>query len=510
MLKRLAASLLVALFAKPAFSEYVVNQIDYIDPATGAVASSTELWSSNKSANTLGNASVDGVNFFSFLYDPASGEYQRIPLPPGFDGISTFVSPTGINDAGVIVGSTFEPAEPGEDGEPRFSSRGFILKDGVYSFFTAPRWANTNARTIANPTPAHPDGLVAGYVDDAIFDTPRSWRGIVHDPVTSGFMTIDTVDGFAVLPHGQNASGHIVGSIIGFGGTFGDDGFLAPGQWGFLFTPATAGDPMQGGSVSYFRINNAGHVVPPGEDGLRTFARGLNDHGVMALAVQTPIPGSRKTDTHVGNAAAGFQRINAPGGNDGPRCENFAFRGLFPEHLNNAGQVFGEFIDGACNQHGFIATPASLPTGTTSTGAHRYSVDVSANAPVFISAPTGLGYLYVAGWRDPAFASVRLPLGFGDNKFVVVAGLRAFAVNAGQLFDFRAHGFEKGVRAFAVACIDPAARLHPVNSLAFPTELTFVGAGIFTGVQQPFLDLTERGFPPPSSADCRRSLLSLR
>jgi hypothetical protein len=66
------------------------------------------------------------------------------------------------------------------------------------------------------------------------------------------------------------------------------------------------------------------------------------------------------------------------------------------------------------------------------------------------------------------------------------------------------------VRAFTVACIDPAARLHPVNGLAFPTELTFVGAGKFTGVQQPFLDLTDRGFPPPSSSECRQALLSLR
>ena len=511
MLTRLAASLLVALFARTAFGEYVVNQIDYVDPATGAVASATELWSSNKNANTLGLASIDGgATFFSFVYDPASGDYARIPLPPGFDGVTTFVSPAGINDAGVIVGSTFEPDENAPFG---FKQRGFILKEGVYSFFAHPGWANTLARTISNPTPAHPDGLVAGHVDDGLLEGPRSWRGIVHDPqapAPSAFMTIDMVDGTFVLPHGQNASGRIVGSIFGFGGSFDDDGVLALGQWGFLFTPATGTDPMQGGNVDYFRINNAGHVVPPGEDGRRTFARGLNDHGVMALAVQSPTLDSRKTDTYVGNATTGFQPINVPGGNDGPRCENFAFRGLFPEHLNNTGQVFGEFVDSACNQHGFIATPASLPVDTTSTGAHRYSVDVTADAPVFISAPTATGYLYAAGWRDPAFAGVRLPLGFGDNKFVLIAGLRAFAVNAGQLFDFRAHGFEKGVRAFAVACIDPAARQHPVNSLAFPTELAFVGAGKFSGVQQPFPDLTERGFPPPSSADCRQSLLSLR
>jgi hypothetical protein len=338
----------------------------------------------------------------------------------------------------------------------------------------------------------HPDGLVVGYADDGVFETMQSIMGFVYDPVTSGFMTINTVDSFFTIAHGQNASGRIVGSLIADGIS------LAAGQWGFLFTP-TATDPMQGGEVSYFRVND-----------LPTLARGINDQGVIAAGVRSRTSDFIRHDTYVGDATHGFQLINVPSDNTGPMCASFAIRGLFPEHLNNAGQVFGEYVDSECNQHGFVATPASLPTGTTSTGAHAFSVDVSANAPVFISAPTATGYLYAAGWRDPAFAAVRLPLGFGDNKFVLIAGLRAFAVNAGQLFDFRAHGFEKGVRAFAVACIDPAARQHPVNSLAFPTELAFVGAGKFSGVQQPFPDLTDRGFPPLSSAECRQSLLSLR
>ena len=137
--------------------------------------------------------------------------------------------------------------------------------------------------------------------------------------------------------------------------------------------------------------------------------------------------------------------------------------------------------DSACNQHGFIATPASLPTGRTRSGAYTFSVDLAASAPIdlapsapiFISAPTASGYDYAIGENDPRFASVRLPLGIGNNKFVLVVGSKAFAVNAGQLFDFGAHGFKQGVEAFRVACIDPAARRHPVNSLAFPTELTF-------------------------------------
>jgi hypothetical protein len=498
--RRLIAGALLALFASPAFSDYVVNQIDYVDPDTGMAANWTQLWSGNKHGTVLGQASSDGgATLFGFVYDSASGNYARLPLPPGFDNVTRFASVIGINDAGVMVGATSEldGTQPEgclpEECEPRFISRGLILREGLYNFFSAPGWANTFARTIGNSTPAHPEGLVAGHVDDGIFESGQSWRGVVYDPATANFLTLDTVDAFAVLPHGQNASGRIVGSLIPLTEEF------TPQQWGFIFTPAVAGDPMQGGSVNYLQIS-----------GVRTFFRGLNDQGLIAATVRSRTADFFKDDTYIGDTVNGFQPISVPSDNNGPRCENFFIRGLFPEHLNNAGQVFGQYVDSDCNMHGFVATPASLPTGATFTAAHRFSVDVLAGAPTFISVPTATGYFYAAGFRDPAIATVRLPLGFGDNKFVLMAGFRAFAVNAGQLFDFRAHGFANGVRAFSVACIDPAARLHPVNSKAFPTELTFVGAGRFTGVQQPFPDLTDRGFPPPSSAECRQALLSLR
>jgi hypothetical protein len=238
-----------------------------------------------------------------------------------------------------------------------------------------------------------------------------------------------------------------------------------------------------------------------------TSARGINDNGLIAAAVQD-VTGS--TQTYVGTSGS-FQLVNVPG-STGPACpDNFFLPGTFPEHITNAGQVFGFATDSACNTHGFIATPASLPTGTTSTGAHAFSVDVAASAPIFISAPTAIAYDYALGEHDPRFASVRLPLGLGNNKFVVAVRHKAFAVNAGQLFDFRAHGFKKGVKSFRVACIDPAARLDPVNSLAFPTELTFVEAGKFTGTQQPLVTATgddDLNDGPTSQSECRQRLLS--
>ncbi len=477
---RWAFVLVAAVFSSSVFGDYVANRIDYVDPSNGTVANFTQLWSINNRGNALGFGSFDsGVTGFSFVYDPATGNYLRLPQPPGFDGITSFAQAVGINDAGVMTGATFEPT----------GIRSFTLKDGVFTFFSIPGWAETNARTIGNPSAAHPGGLVVGFVDDGVFETSESTNGFVYDPVTSASATLNTPSLFTIA-HGQNVLGQIVGNIFSDGST------LAFGRWGLMFTPTTGVDPMLGGTVNYFRVN-----------GMRTAARGINDSGLIAAAVYDA---TGATQTFVGTSNS-FQRINVPG-STGPLCpDGFTLPGTFPEHISNAGQVAGIFTDSACNTHGFIATPASLPTGTTRSGAYTFSVDVAASAPIFISAPTAIGYDYALGEDDPRFASVRLPLGIGNNKFIVAVRHKAFAVNAGQLFDFRAHGFEKGVKTFRVACIDPAGRLDPVNSLAFPTELTFVEAGKFTGTQQPLITATgddDRNDGPTSQSECRQQLLS--
>ncbi len=144
---RCAFVLAAAVFSSSVFADYVANRIDYVDPGNGAVANFTQLWSSNNKANALGFASFDGgVTGFSFVYDPETGNYVRLPLPQGFDGITTFANPIGINDAGVMTGGTFEPT----------GIRGFTLKDGVFTFFSIPGWAETSARTIGNPTIRRP------------------------------------------------------------------------------------------------------------------------------------------------------------------------------------------------------------------------------------------------------------------------------------------------------------------------------------------------------------------
>src|SRR6267143_4854723 len=125
----LAFSLAAAVFSGTAFGDYVANQIDYTDPSNGSVANFTQLWSINNKGDALGQASFDGgVTIFGFVYDPATGNYVRLPLPPGFDGITSDAGELGINDAGVMAGTSFEPT----------GVRGFTLKESVFTFFSAP------------------------------------------------------------------------------------------------------------------------------------------------------------------------------------------------------------------------------------------------------------------------------------------------------------------------------------------------------------------------------------
>jgi hypothetical protein len=181
------------------------------------------------------------------------------------------------------------------------------------------------------------------------------------------------------------------------------------------------------------------------------------------------------THAFVGTSS-GFELIDVPGATF-----------TAGQAINNAGQVSGLYDD-ALATHGFIATPAALPTGTTASGAYTFSVDVVPNTPIFIDPPVAVGYDYTIGKDDPAFASVRLPIGIGDSLYLLVAEGRRFTLAGGVSFDFRANGFKNGVKKFRVACIEGAAALDPANAQAFPTGLTFLDAGRFTGTQQPLTD----------------------
>ena len=487
-MKRIASLALaaagLAFSAITAAATYSINQIDFIDPVSGAVAPFTQLWGNNNNGKVIGYASYDptGENGFAFVYEPATGAFTRIAPPVGVDPAN--IPAISINDFDDIAGTYF--TSPGQ--------RGYILPSGgSYSYFNNadPSWPNTEARTISNRTALHPRGLVVGFVYslDPVTGGFLNSTGYLFDPVTSNFNILPVASRFTIA-QGLNVAGQAVGHI-----TNTTPGL--PAYSGFLYTPSGSDPMVGGGTVATFNIN-----------GFPTKARGINDHGILAAAV-SDMPGTSSTHVYVGTSL-GYQRVEMSSA-VGPQCADGGYPGSFPEGLNNAGQITGILIDNsaACATHGFIATPAYMPTGTTPSGAYTFSVDVVPNTPYFLDPAVAIGYDFELGKKDPRFASVRLPLGIGNNKYVLVVGHKAFDLNAGQLFDFRTHGYKKGVKAFRVACIDPAAQLDPVNSLAFPTEVTFASAGKFTGTQQPLTNIKYRGrdLAQMTQAECRSRML---
>ena len=460
---RLSAMAAAIALSSQAMAAYVVNRIDYFDAAHGT-ANFTQLWGNNNNGHVVGVASYDNITFFTFTYDPSTGTFVRLAQPAGFDGITSSAGGIGINDAGVIAGGSSEPA----------GSRAFLYNGGAYTFITRPGWTDSVGRTIGNASAAFPQGLLVGYSTGDTTNPSNGNGGFVYNPATAAFALINTPNSLFTIAQGINIAGQSVGSVQFDGIT--SLPFTA-GAWGFLSTPVTPGNPMLGSTVNYFRINNQ-----------PTHARGINDNGVLAAWVTDPV--THLPHVYVGTSL-GFQEIVVP--NTAVVACPSAPAGAFPEGLNNNGQVSGQYTDVGCETHGFIATPAFVPTGTTASGAFTFAVDVVPNVPIFIDPAVALAYDYKTGRKDPNFATVRLPLGIGDNKFVLVVDEKAYDLNAGQLFDFRTHGYRKGVDSFRVACIDPAAMLDPVNSLAFPTEVSFVAAGKFTGTQQPLTNGTGKG-----------------
>lgn len=182
----------------------------------------------------------------------------------------------------------------------------------------------------------------------------------------------------------------------------------------------------------------------------------------------------------------------------------------YGEAINDSGQISGLFshlnADGTSTaSHGFIATPAALPSGTTTAGAYTFTTAVVPDTPIFIDPPPSLGYDYATGIGDPEFTSVRLPIGIGDSRYMLIVNGSQYPLAGGDLFDFRAHGYAAGVSSFRVTDIEISAGLDPNNPVAFPTQLAFSRAGRFTGSMTPLC--LKHALPAQANAQARRELL---
>lgn len=385
-------------------------------------ATFTDVRGLNNAGEIVGYTNLGGFRY-------SAGTYSLLPPAPG--GLQT--SAHGINDDGLIIGSA-QPA----DGS---SSVGFILDGTTYAYFSYPGRTHTHARNI------NAAGVVTGYavnlgasasgLDDNV--------GFIYDPVGMTFTDVVAPTGSFVIAQGINTAGQVTGSAI----------IPGAGRNGFL----RATD----GTMSYFKI-----------DGAPTAARGINNNGLIGGWYYDST--SASINAFVGSSS-GYQKLRAGPAND-----------TYVQAINDSGQISGLFDEVGSpdfSPHGFIATPAALPTGTTSSGAYTFSVDVIANTGIFIDPEVTLGYEYETGMGDPQFATVRLPIGIGDNQYTLMVNGKTFPLAAGVLFDFREHGYTAGVSKFRVTDIESEAALDPTDPYAFPTQLTFNGSGRFTGTMQP-------------------------
>jgi len=354
----------------------------------------------------------------------AAGAYA--PLPGGSGYVE--VSPWGIAGGGTVVGGASDSAASPTAGS------GFTLTGSAYSLLARAPWPVTEVRGV------NAAGTLVGYAFDPGASTSVAF---IYDPATTTYTDIAiAAPGWRRIAHAINTAGQVVGSV--------DDGTTAQG---FL--------REANGTVTAFQVS-----------GLPTYARGINDAGVIAGYT---ISGG-VAQGFVGNAANGYETLVVPGAVE-----------TVPLAINNAGQVAGYWVDSLGKRHGFIATPGQLPVGTTTEGGFQFDVAVVGGQPVFIDPAVAVGYDYAVGAGDPLFVAVRLPIGFGDNRYTVTANGVAMVVAGGELHDLTAHNAPAGVAAFRVTGIETSAYVDPEDPRGFPTEVTFGSSGRFTGTQTPIV-----------------------
>jgi hypothetical protein len=397
----------------------------YVSPTTplGAI---TDTWGINDNGVLAANVTIGNAGFAGTF---VGGQFNPLPAPPSGYGVGAI----GINNAGVVVGNLYST------GDPNVPSQGMIYSpSGGYTFFSHTGYFETFARAVG------PTGLVTGLADTSpTFGPGYMSTGFIYDPTkppATAFTDIlpGTTTG-TVVAQGINLAGQVVGSVNQ--------------SQAFLRQPD--------GSISFFQINN-----------WNTAARGINDNGVIAGWVVTPTG----TQGFVRNANS-FELLTVPG-------STFTI----VEAINNLGQVSGSYTDAAGNSHGFYATPAQLPVNPPPPpgGSFLFDADVVAGVPIFIDPLVATGYEYEVGAGDPLFASVRLPFGIGDSLYTLSFDGLSFTLAGGDLFDFTKY-FPGGISAFEVTGIEIGSGLDPTDSQAFPTELTFVRSGTFTGSMTPIV-----------------------
>ena len=258
---------------------------------------------------------------------------------------STFTVASGLNDAGVVVGS-FIGAAGG-------LSQGFIYHKCTYRTFEIPGAAFTNPYGINNRGQIVGDFTGGGFLDTkGVITIINGQAGginnyghvvgtVVVNGQAHGFLYVDGVYTTFDVPGATGTSAWSIndaGEIVGYssaGGFLDKDG---------VFT--SINDPHGGSSTQAYGINNRGQIVG-------TFFDATGQHGFVdehGIFTTIDVPGSSATSIMRINDASEIVGIYTAGG----ELYGFIGRPTYRDS-NDAGQVLGNFGttsgERACPQH---------------------------------------------------------------------------------------------------------------------------------------------------------------
>lgn len=459
--KAAIGGLLIGLSLQAAEAAYVVS--DFALPGS----THTSLWGINDRGEVVGDSDATGGGFLI-----SGGHVTRLTGPQGALGTSA----NGITSSGVVAGTwwdsstahevTYFVTDPVTGQQTQvtstaYNSKGFLFGPTGYQVFSAPFIGATSTMVRAISSNGR---FVSGTYESAMGQSSFVW-----DRTADLFTDMGSVPSLAgtsptsvgpLVVAGVNSSGQVVGT-----GGFNE-------RRGFIYGLTT---------------NQATTFTSPGTS--RTAPRGINDDGLLT-GWAAPL-GESASRAFVGTPDQ-VEWLSMPG--------NPSISVSIGQGINAYGQVVGNWTDENGVERAFIASPAELPVGSTPGGGYVFDVQVLASQPVFIDPFVAVGYLYEIGSGDPLFQSVSLPIGIGDDQYVLIIDGQAFPLGGGDIFDFTAHGFGSGVSRFEVAGIEPAALVDPGNPQAFVTRLTFMSDGRFTGTQTPVTTFFDGSVPAPASA----------
>ena len=311
-----------------------------LDPAflenTGTVEATTDgtlVLSNTTVSNSSATAEAGGsYSFNNAIDDPAA---------------ISITAPSGINDAGQIVGTYFSGGK----------SNGF-LHDG------------SNYITLDDP--AATGGTSANAINDSgevvgTYSAGGTQSGFLFSNGT--YITLnDPLGADGTLANGINNAGQIVGEYLDAHGS----------THGFLFsngTYTTIDDPLGINGTDAKGINDAGEIVGYYLDG-SSVAHGFVYNNGTYITLNDPSAANGTFAEGINNAgqvvgyylnssdvAHGFVYSNGKYFNfDNSAAGKGAGEGTFAFAIDNAGQVSGYYVGGGFDVAGFLAKPAQSPT----------------------------------------------------------------------------------------------------------------------------------------------------